>query len=192
MKRSRVLLLSVLLMCATPAHASRIAFYRLGAAVVDPGSVRDPGRYGTGYGFNAALSVPFMHRLAIALDIAHDRLDWKSAGSSPFRWDDLKVTSVLLGADLAFRRGGTVRPLLSAGVGMARVDPGSGYGTTPFAGTSANPDFERRTVFASAVSAGVRIRLPGEHRAIRVQAGLLGLAREEFTAAVPIRIQFEF
>lgn len=185
---------------AAPAHAQRIAYYRLGAAVVGPGTVESPGRYSTGYGFNAGVSVPFMHRLALTLDVGHDRLNWDLEDTIQLL--DLTITSGTIGLDVAFRRGGVVRPMVSAGVGVARLEPH--VEGLLFAPPDPHPEWEPRTVLATTISAGVRFRLPGEHRAVRVQVGWMGLSnllvfdgpfgrtREEFAYTIPIRAQLEF
>lgn len=180
----------------SPAHAIRVAYYRVGAAAMSPGSLENPGTYGLGLGFNAGVSVPFMHRLAITLDLAHDRLGWED-GSEPtvttvkLAREDLSVTSAMLGVDVAFRRGSEARPLVSAGLGVARVRPGDAEFTDMNTGVRTTQESEAETVFAFSVGAGVRVGLP-LHFALRAQAGFMGLTREEFAYVVPLRVQVEF
>ena len=175
---------------AAPAQAQRIAYYRVGAAAVGAGSVDGPTEYRTGPGFNAGVSVPFMHRLALTFDAAYDRLNAKRGEFGSGGWDGLAVTSALAGVDIAFRRGGVARPLVSVGFGAARVDPGlCECVSIP---EIEEPVIEPQTVFATAILAGIRWRLPGEHRAVRLQAGWMGLGRDEFAHTIPVRAQLEF
>lgn len=178
-----------------PAFAARIALYRAGFAVVSPGSLENPGTYGLGYGFNLGVTVPFMHRTGVTLDVAHDRLRWEDGsevtiGGSPIERDDLTVTSVMLGADVAFRRGHPARPLLTLGAGVARVGPGAAVIRDINGPLTDEPDGE--TVFAAAASAGLRIRGPWWPGALRMTLGWTGLARDEFAHVVPLRVQVEF
>lgn len=179
---------------AAPAFAARIAFYRAGAGPVAPGSLEDPGTYGLGVGFNLGVSLPFMHRLAATLDIAHDRLRWEDGSESETGTrGDLGITSVLLGVDVAFRRGNEARPLVTAGLGMARVDPGDGQFVLPLGGENGSPSSsDPETVFAMSAAAGLRLRGPWWPGAVRMTIGWMGLAREEFAHVVPLRVQVEF
>jgi len=180
----------------SPASATRIALYRAGAAVVTPGTLEDPGTYGVGYGFNLGVSVPFMHRLAITLDVAHDRLRWENGSevtiaTESLTRDDLSVTSLMLGADVAFRRGNEARPLITVGLGVARVAPGDAEIIDLLAGRRTQPE-ESETVFAMSAAAGLRLRGPWWPGAMRMTIGVMGLGREEFAYVVPLRIQVEF
>lgn len=184
-------------MLAAPASAERIAYYRVGAAAVSPGSLEGPGTYGAGLGLNAGVSVPFRHRLALTLDLAHDRLAWErssepTAATIRLERDDLAVDSALLGLDIAYRRGNAARPLVSLGLGAARVRPGAAELADMITGTRTRVEPGPETVFAASVAAGVRVRL-ASHTAARIQLGWLGLGRrQEFTHVVPVRLQLEF
>jgi opacity protein-like surface antigen len=189
-------LILVLAAAAAPARAERISYYRAGAALVGPGSLESPGSYEVGYGFNAGVSVPFKHRLAVTLDLAFDGLPWKSGSESVAdhvvtEREDFSIGSALLGLDVAFRRGSGIRPLFSAGLGMARVAPGAAD-VIGFGGVTTREEPEVETVFAFAAAAGVRMRLPWSHTAARLQLGWLGLGRDEFQGVVPLRLQLEF
>jgi len=173
-------------------RAERVSYYRVGAALTSPGALEGPGTYETGYGFNLGVSLPFAHRLAATLDLARDQLGWKDGSEPtiptvPLGRDDLAVGSALLGVELVARRGYSARPIVSAAAGVALVQPGDAHRGGPY-----TEEAESESVFAFDLGAGVRFRLPPSHMALRLQAHWLGLAREEFTYVVPIRLQLEF
>jgi hypothetical protein len=104
---------------------------------------------------------------------------------------DLSITSVMLGADVAVRRGNAARPLLTFGFGIARVAPGDAEIIDALSGARTSQEGENETVFAMTANAGVRIRAPA-WPAVRMTIGWTGLAREEFAYVVPLRFQMEF
>lgn len=197
MTRRIVCLLVIAALAAAPrAEAMRLALYRAGAATLGPGSLEGPGRYGRGHGFNLGVTLPFMHRLGATLDLGYDTLPWEEGseaapGAATFAREDLRIWSVMAGADVAFRRGHAARPLVHLGLGAARVREGDAELADPagarssVAGTSAN-------VLAVTASAGVRLRAPGRAIALRMTLGWTGLVRAEFAHVVPLRVQVEF
>jgi hypothetical protein len=204
--------LALLAALAPDAHAERLAYYRGGGGVSFPQNNEVSWiALETGWAASLGMSVPFAHRLAATLDLAHQQF----GDSGPATWsgaivekDDTAVNSALLGVELVTRRGSDVRPLLSAALGVAQV--ASGETRTNFIdGRSYTVSGSVETVFALALGAGLRWRLPAHHTAVRVQAQWMYLApsgAEDGTTldtgpfanfprtgtTVPLTIQLEF